>query len=186
MHQNAQTTHNGFSLLELVVVVLIIGIVGSLAFPRVDVAGMRVNSAHRQIGMTLLAAQRSAILRQHAVVVALDTTRGMLRVHEDRNNNGVIEAGEPVRFVEIEAGVSFGRGAAPAHAMGAGPIALAKRQGNLPAITFHRSGSAGEQGGFYITGQLRNPEHARAFEVQKATGRTVFYQYAGGAWRRSF
>jgi len=191
MHRNAPSQRNGFTLIELAIVIVMIGVIASIALPRIDVARFRVNSAFREIGMTLLAAQRAAVLRQHAVVVAIDSARGLLRVHEDRNNNGVIESGEPLRFVEFEEGVVFGRGSAPARPMGNGPIVLTKQQGVLPAITFHRSGSAGEAGGFYITSGRalhddRYADDARAFEIQKATGRTLFYQYSGGAWRRSF
>jgi len=193
MHQYAQSTGRraGFTLLELVVVMVLMGVVASIALPRIDVARFRVNSAFREIGMTLLAAQRAAVLKQHSVVVAIDSARGLLRVHEDRNNNGVIESGEPLRFVRFEEGVVFGRGPAPARPMGEGAIMLTKTQGTLPAITFHRSGSAGETGGFYITSgralhDARHAEDAKAFEIQKATGRTVFYQYAGGSWRRTF
>ena len=190
MHRNAPATPNGFTLIEVMVVLVLTGIVASIAMPRVDIARFRVNSAFRQIGMTLLAAQRTAILRQHAVVVAIDTAQSVLRVHEDRNNNGAIENGEPLRYVEFEEGVVFGRGAAPARPMGNGSIILTKSQSGLPAITFHRSGSAGEAGGFYITsgraGNIpRYAEDAKALEIQKATGRTLFYQYGAGAWKRS-
>lgn len=191
MHKNRQNCRSGFTLLELVVVMVIAGVVATIAVPRIDVGRVRASSAYRQVAMTLLAAQRSAVLKQHAVVLAFDTTRGLIRVHYDRNNSGVIDGGEEQTFVKLEEGVVFGRAGVPALPMGGSAITFSKRQDGLPALTFQRSGSATENGGFYLTSaragsSARHREDNRAFEVQRATGRASLYEYAGGSWRRSF
>lgn len=190
MHQIAPL-RSGFTLVELLVVMTIIGIVATFAMPRIDYTRIRMDSGFRQVAMRLLAAQRKAVLQQHAVIVALDSAGRQLRIHEDRNNNGVIDAGERIEYMLLEDGVVFGRGSAPAASIGSNAIMLKKKQGTLPAVTFHRSGSAGELGGFYLTSarggsSARFAEDARAFEIDRATGRTSLLQYAGGRWIRRF
>jgi type IV fimbrial biogenesis protein FimT len=182
---------SGITIVELVVVLVVVGVVLSIGMPRIDLTRARMDSGFRQLGIKLLAAQRLAIMRQHAVVVAFDTVRGRMRLHEDRNNDGAIQSTEPVTFVALEEGLVFGRGTASALAMGDGPITFVKRQDGMPAVTFTRSGSAGEFGGFYVTSGrgralARYASDARAFQVARATGRVFQFQYSGGTWRRKF
>jgi len=190
MHQIAPK-RSGFTLVELLVVLTMIGIVVTFALPRIDYTRMRVDSGYRQVGIKLLAAQRKAVLQQHAVVVAFDSVGGRLRLHDDRNNNGVIDSGEPIEYVMLEDGLVFGRGSTPAGPIGDAAITLNRKQGTLPAVTFHRSGSAGEFGGFYLTSgrsraSARYVEDTRAFDIDRATGRVSLLQYAGGRWIRRF
>ncbi|NIS32582.1 MAG: hypothetical protein GWO04_22640, partial [Actinobacteria bacterium] len=56
-----------------------------------------------------------------------------------------------VRTVELAEVVAFGRGSAPARPIGAAAVVLTRTQAGAPAITFHRDGSANEEGGFYLT-----------------------------------
>jgi prepilin-type N-terminal cleavage/methylation domain-containing protein len=180
----------GFTILELVVVMMLTSIVVGMALPQIDLMAMEMNAAGRQVSMTLLKAQRQAVLRQHAVVVALDTAARRLRVHEDNDNDGVIDNGELLNFVQLEGAVVFSRGSAPALAFGSAAISLAKTQDGMPAVTFHRSGSASEYGGFYITSRRDvgggiHTDHARAFEVNRATGRISLFQH-DGSWRSVF
>jgi prepilin-type N-terminal cleavage/methylation domain-containing protein len=181
----------GFTLLELVVVLVIMGIVATFAAPRIDLNRFRVNSAYQAVAMTLLSAQRIAIRKQHAIVVAIDTAGKRLRIHEDRDNDGVIDSGERIDFLQLEEAIVFGRGVAPARPMGNEPVSFVKQQGGLPAVTFTRSGSAGEMGGFYLT-SIRAarggnfPEDTRAYEVERATGRATVFRFTNGSWVRSF
>lgn len=195
MHKNAAMpcrTRPGFTLLELLIVMSIAAAVAMFALPSIDIASMRVNGSARQAGMTLLGAQRLAVLRQHNVVVALDSVNRRLRTHEDRNNDGLVTDGEMVNFTQLEEGVRFGRGSAPAvGTIGAAAITFVKKQDGMPAVTFTRGGSAGENGGFYITStrgsaSARYASDSRAFEVNRGTGRTVMHTYSSNGWRRSF
>jgi hypothetical protein len=152
---------------------------------------MEVTSAGRQASMTLLAAQRLAVLRQHAIVVAVDEAHNRLRVHEDGNSNGVIDTGENVKYLQLEDAAAFGRGAAPALPLGNDAVSFVKTQNGMPAITFHRSGSAGETGVLYITSRraLAGRDHAkdsRALDISRSTGRASYFTYDGTAWRRGF
>jgi Tfp pilus assembly protein FimT len=174
----------GVSLIELVLILVIMGILASIALPRLDLGRMTVDAAAGTMTMTMLGAQRIAIQEQHNVVVAFDTVAGTMRVHRDRNNDGVLDPGERTETVRLEDGVRYGRGTAPARAIGGRAVTFTRVQGALPALTFHRSGSASEIGGFYMTSVGRGD--TRAFEVERSTGRTIRYEYDGSSWQRWF
>lgn len=179
---------NGFTIIELLVVMMIATIVAGMTIPSIDFVNMEVSSAGRQVSMTLLRAQRLAVLRQHDVVVAFDTANRRLRIHADRDNDGVIDNNEVVEFVQLERAAVFGRGSAPAMGFGDNPVELVRTQDAMPAVTFHRSGTASENGGLYLT-SVRDaqagdrPNHARALQIERATGRVSYFQY-GTTWRR--
>lgn len=196
MHRNSATQlkrrRSGFTLLELLIVMSIGAIVVMIAIPNVNYAGLRVDSAGRQLDMALLGAQRLAVLRQYSVVVAFDTAGGLVRIHEDRNSNGLLDAGEITNFVKLEEGVTFARGSVPPlPGIGAPTVSFVKKQGTMPAVTFTREGAAGEAGGFYITSTRAAQSAAfnkesKAFEISRGTGRTLMYSYDGSGWKRSF
>lgn len=176
----------GFTLIEALVIVTVIGIVVGIAIPRVDVKRFRMNEAVREVASTLARAQYRAVLQQHDVVVWFDVAARRLRVHDDRNNDGDIQAGEPVTVVALPDGVVFGRGGAPALPMGLGPVTFRQRFGT-PYVTFQRNGSAGEAGGLYLTAAgSTEPADSRAVEVERATGRASWFLHDGTAWKRGF
>ena len=180
-----------FTLIELLIVVAILGIVVTFAAPRINFTRFRANSAVQALGTSILSAQRQAVTQQHDVIVLFDSASNRLRIHEDRNNNGAINAGEHVRFITLGEGIVFGRGPAPAMAFGTGGITFVKRISSVPALVFHRDGSASEVGGFYVTSvQARRSniraDDARAVSVERATGRASWFRYNGTAWVKLF
>lgn len=180
-----------FTLIELMMVVSILGLVVAFAAPRIDATRFRVNSAVQGLGTTILAAQRQAVTQQHDIIVLLDSASNRLRIHEDRDNDADIEAGEHVRFVSLGEGIVFGRGAAPAGTLGSRTIAITKRISGVPALVFHRDGSASEVGGFYVTsvqaqrGSVRATD-ARMISVERATGRASWSRYGPNGWVKLF
>jgi type II secretory pathway pseudopilin PulG len=137
--------------IELVIVMILIGLVVSIAAPRIDVTKYKVESAMQGLGTMLLAQERLAITKQHDIIVTFDLANNSMRIHEDRNNSGTVDVGERVRGMTLGESIVYGLGGAPPRPMGAGPITFAKRVGALPALVFHRDGSASEAAGFYIT-----------------------------------
>jgi hypothetical protein len=143
------------------------------------------------VGMTLLAAERQAITQQHDVILLFDVPNNLIRIHDDANNNGVIDAGERVRGVSLGDGIVFGRATATARPMGGGPVTFTKVLSGLPALVFHRDGSASEAGGFYLT-SIRaatsgvHLEDTRSIELERATGRASWYKYGNSVWTRAF
>jgi Tfp pilus assembly protein FimT len=173
----------------MMVVIAMISLLALLALPHFDYTRIRLNGAVSTARLALLASQREAVARQHDVAVMFDQPHRALRVLFDANNNGTQDGSEEVRVVALDDGVGFGRAVAPARSIGTGTITFTHQVNGLPALTFHRNGSASEAGGFYLT-SLRDlngagkPADDRAVEVQRATGRADSYWFDGSAWQR--
>lgn len=182
----------GFTLVEVMLTIIIIGIVAAIGLPRIDFEGAKVNSAMRTVALTFAHAQRTAVSLQMDVWVAVDTTEGSLRLHEDRNNDGVIQNTERVSHSSMDEGVRFGSSGAPALGFGGAYASFTRTQGGLPAIVFHRDGTANESGGLYLTtykafAQNLNSLPAAAYKtravaIDQATGRAYWWTYANGTW----
>jgi prepilin-type N-terminal cleavage/methylation domain-containing protein len=182
---------SGFTIIELLIVLVILGLVVTIAAPKIDTMKYRLESDMQGVGMTLLAAERQAITQQHDVILTFDVANGVIHIIDDANNNGVRDTGERERAVALGEGVVFGRAGAPARPMGPGPVTFIKTVGGFPALVFHRDGSGSEAGGFYLTSTRAvtsgaHVEDSRAIELERATGRGTWYRYGPPVWRRAF
>jgi prepilin-type N-terminal cleavage/methylation domain-containing protein len=174
----------GFTLVEMLVVLVMLGIVGRMAIPHIDFDRYRADAAGRMARVILQSAQRNAILRQSNVIVSFDASRGALVVLEDANNNGVVDGGE--RMV-VKALADGARLAAPpaalsgcgANAVNGGSLSLV---GSLPAISFLRDGAASSDLCVYLTAGNGAPENFRAIRLTQATGRAEYWKYSGSSW----
>jgi prepilin-type N-terminal cleavage/methylation domain-containing protein len=193
VHTLRKMRERGFTLVEMLIVVTMIGIMTGIALWRVDIARYQVNGDIQAIGTTLIASQREAIAKQHNVIVVFDTAQNRVRVIWDANNNGQYDDGEHQRMVFLGERVQFGLGTAPAMAIG--PLAVnftdTETSTGLPAVTFYRNGSASEAGGAYITSRrsIGDPKYVndnRAMRVERATGRAEWWHYDGTTWLRGF
>jgi prepilin-type N-terminal cleavage/methylation domain-containing protein len=185
--------HRGFTLVEMLIVITMIGIMTGIALWRVDIARYQVNGDIQSIGTTLIASQREAIAKQHNVIVVFDTAGNRVRVVWDANNNGTWDPDEHSRLVFLGERVRFGLGTAPALPMGTSSVNFTQTEGStgLPEVTFYRNGSASEAGGAYITStrSIGDPKYVndnRAMRVERATGRAEWWHYDGTTWVRGF
>lgn len=181
----------GVTLIELLTVVTIIGIIAAIALPRIDLTRYRVDAAMQATGTTMLAAQRLAVTRGHDVVVMFDAANSSLRIHEDADNDGTINGTERVRAITLGDQVTYGTGGAAAHPVGGGPITFGQAREGLPAVLFHRNGSASEFGGVYLTSRRAtlSPGHSndtRVLQIERSTGRTAWFRYTGATWIQGF
>lgn len=181
----------GFTIVEIVIVLVVIGLLAGFALPKIDIQRYRVETAMQGIGTTLLAAQRLAVTKQYDIVIMFDVANQSLRILEDADNDGVAGSTERVRGFPLGDEVVFGRASAPARPMGPGPIEFSKLVGGMPAVTFHRSGSASQEGGFYLTSKAAartggRESDSRALEVERATGRASWFRYNPPSWTRGF
>ena len=143
-HSERHAPEAGFTLIEILAVLALIGILVTLAGPRVDLAHYRLTGAMSDVGSRLFVAQRTALQTQHDVVVAIDADESRMRVHQDLNRNHRVDEGEPAVWEEIPEGIRFGRGAAGAMAGYTDDVSFDARQDGYPAVTFYRNGSASE------------------------------------------
>ncbi len=181
----------GFSTLELMLVICIMGMMGAIAFTRVDLAKMEANSAVQVLGTSMVAAQREAITKQHDLILTFDMAQRTVRMVWDRNSNGAIDVGERVRAIPLDGRISFGLGGAAPRTFGAAAINFDRNIGGRPALIFHRNGSASGIGGFYLTStramaSTGYSSDTRAVEIIRATGRTEWFRYTGTTWKRGF
>ena len=176
---------SGFSLVEVAVVVLIAGILGVLAYPRIDVGRYKADSVVTTVRSRLQEAQRAALVAQHDVIVSFDLTGNRIRLAWDANNNHDIESTERVTWTSLQGGNRFATPPAGIH----GPVNNAvsgsnvRMLGEMPTVTFHRDGSLSSELEVYMS-TVSSPIRWRAVTVVQATGRTDWFRKntTGSAW----
>ena len=123
-------------------------------------------------------------------MVDSDTVAASLRVVDDTNNNGQADPGEHQRAIPLDR-IVFGRGSAPAYLSWNATVSFTKKFGGLPALTFHRDGSASEAGALYLTTPraLSDPRYAgdtRVIVIDRATARVSWFRASPPSWQRGF
>lgn len=186
---NIRRSRDGFTLIELLLVLVVVGVMTALAMPSLGSGRTRAERGVQIVVSSLLQAQRMAVSSQRNTVVAFDADNGLIRIHQDLDNDGVIEPGERRLLVELGEGVVFGVGTASPRSGETGPVTFEGRQDGLPAVTFIRNGGMTEAGAIYLTtpeGEARGERagDARLVTVERATGRTSWYRYEDGQWVR--
>lgn len=181
---------SGFTIIELLMVMAIIAIISALALPKIDFSRYRIDAAVRGLASGLARAQRIAVTNQSNVNVLFDVSAKAFKIHEDENNDNVIQPTERVRQYPLGEGVEYGVGTAPTRTYSPAPITFTRQLGGLPEIIFRRDGSASENGAAYITSinatATGRTKDARSVELIQSTGRVEWYRYTGAAWQRKF
>lgn len=182
----SRTIPTGFTLLEVVVVLIMVGIIAAMAVPRINFERYRADAGVRTVRTVLQGAQRNAIMRQTNIVVGFDMATRQLHVVEDANNNCALDGGERHTSRPLDEGVKF---AVPASGYGGQPSA-AVTGANLcailgfPAISFLRDGAASSGLDVYVTSSRGAQPDFRLVRVTMATGRADTYRFDGSAWTR--
>jgi prepilin-type N-terminal cleavage/methylation domain-containing protein len=170
----------GFTMIELMVVVIISGVMLTLAIPRVDTTKIRADAIATIVRTTLQFAQRQAITRQHDMVVSFDTTGERIRTFWDADNSGTLTNTERVTWRGLDVGILFtdpavkGVSGAAIHLPVSG-AAIATMTG-YPTITFHRDGSVSTDAEIYIKVAAHGPPWYRAIRLTQSTGRVDWFR----------
>jgi prepilin-type N-terminal cleavage/methylation domain-containing protein len=171
---------SAFTLAEIMVVVVIAGMMITLAIPRIDTTKIKADAIATIVRTTLQYAARQAITRQHDMVVSFDTTGEKIRTFWDVNNDGTYENTERITMRGLDVGVLFTdpsvKGVSGTSIANPVSGAAIKSLNNWPTITFHRDGSASTDAEIYIKVAGHGPPWYRAVTVAQATGRIDWYR----------
>ena len=177
----------GFSLLELVVVLIMVSIIAGMAVPRLNYERYRADAAMRTVRTILQGAQRNAIMRQTDVVVAFDEPNKRLEIVEDTDNDCQYDNGERLSTRPLEDGAQFKIPGVPYGA----PVSTAVSGTSLctirglPAIQFLRDGAPSTDLDVYVTSSRAKPYDHRLIRVTQASGRADAFRFDGSTWRRT-
>jgi prepilin-type N-terminal cleavage/methylation domain-containing protein len=174
---------SGFSMIELVVVLVIMGVFAGLAIPKVNAGRSRADAAAQQVRSVFLTAQRTSLTRQYDVIVSFDTAKSAVRIGEDTDNNGKIIG------VEWKFWRSIGDGRFMVPPVRADNITVGtysivgtfKLVDGMPSIVFHRDGSASSDVEIYVGNTFKKqPTDWRLVTLVRSTGRSDLYRLSGG------
>jgi prepilin-type N-terminal cleavage/methylation domain-containing protein len=184
--ERQRQAEKGFSLFELLVVMVIISILAAITLPRVNLHQFRIDAGVRVVQSALQQGARFAVQRQHDVYVSFDIPGKRIVVVDDVNNSGTADGGERVQWHPLEDGVRF---AVPPSSIGGNAVAAVagtnlKTINGLPTIIYRRDGAASTDLQVYITSTRPDAGDFKALTVTRSTGHVDYYRYTAGSWVR--
>ena len=179
--------YTGFTLIETLVVIALIGVVMAIGLPRIDSNRYKADAGAVTIRSLLMQAQRDAIVRQHDLIVNIDTGKARLILGYYKNDDGSIQMTERVRIQALPEGDRYT--IPPAYLADAGMNSYGAFRGNaiktvsgLPSVIFRRDGSVSSALELYTSTKRAKNSDFRVVTVVQATGRTEFQRYVGSKW----
>ena len=171
------TRQAGFTLIEVVVTLILVGILGALAYPKIDVGRYKADAVVTTVRSTMQQAQRASLVGQHDIIVSFDVGGNRIRLAWDRNNNHVIDEGERVSWTSLSQGNRFATPTRGVHGDVDRPVmgSNLKSLDDYPTVTFHRDGSLSSELEIYMS-SFSTPVRWRAVTVVQATGRTDWFR----------
>jgi type II secretion system protein H len=175
---------SGFTLVELMVVIAILGIVGAIALPALINPENKARKAARELMGDMQLARMSAIKTNQDHAVVFDTATNSYSICSDPGADNVWSTiadnitGKTVTFTDYAAGINYGNGMATTNATaGGGPFPADFVSYNSNVLTFNPRGtcSAG-----YVYLFYGNATYAVG---TLSTGIVKIYRWSGGAWR---
>ena len=178
----------GFTFIEILMVLALIGIIAGFAVTRMSFWGYRMDANIRLMPNAIIGAQQTAITKNVAVQVMFDANNHRLRILQDYNNNGVMDATDTVRYRPLADGAEFQAppstidGVAAAYITGSGVV----ETGNplQRAIRIGPNGALSGDAVVYIGSPRHRDEDFRAMTIIGATARTGFWSNGAGGWRQ--
>lgn len=179
-------SRRGFTLLEILIVLVIVSTLLTLSVPRLDLPRHRADAAVQVLRSTLQLAQRSALTQQHDVLVSFDTSRQDMRIVLDLNNDAKFSpgSGERATFRALTDGAKFTRPPIGVNGPVTGSITggTVRLVDGMPTIVFHRDGAASGNTEIYFQGAGGTPREFRGIVLTQATGRSDWYRFDKSRW----
>lgn len=179
----------GFTIIELCVVLIMVGIIAGMAMPRLNYQRYRADAAARVTRSVLQTSQRAAIMRQTNMLIVFSVAGRRMFVIEDANNSYTYDPGERVRVRPLEEGAQF---VVPTAAVPGTPVPTSPVAGpsmttvwGMPAVAFLRDGASSTDVNIYVCSARCLPENQRALVLTQASGRTESWRHNGSTWRRT-
>ena len=178
---------SGFTMIETLLVLAIIGIVAAIGLPKLDVYKYRSDATAVMIRSLMMQAQREAVVGQHDLIVSIDTIKHRIILGFDKNNDGSIAEGERIRTQALPDQSKFVNPSNPLGTSGLnafGPIRaeMITTLSGFPSVIFRRDGSVNTTLELYTTSARNRPKDRRVTTVIQATGRTEYQRWNGTAW----
>jgi prepilin-type N-terminal cleavage/methylation domain-containing protein len=182
--ERAPQNRRGFTLLEILIVLVIMSTLLTLSVPRIDIARHRADGAAQIVRTALQLAQRNALTRQHDMLVSFDTVRQRIRIAYDANNDGILASSETITWRGLNDGARFASPPAGMVYKTGGPVRGGgiRTIGGMPTISFRRDGAASGDVELYFRGGPGRPKDFRVIAIVQATGRADWYRYNGTVW----
>jgi prepilin-type N-terminal cleavage/methylation domain-containing protein len=179
-------SRRAFTLIEIMMVVVLLGIVMGFAISRVNFTSYRMDANIRLLQNVLIGAQQTAITRNVEVQVMFDAANDRVRILQDTDGDDAVSASETVTYRALD-NASFMTptttvdGALAFYLTGAGVV----ETGNplQRAVRFAPNGTLTGDVVLYIGFSADRPDDMRAVAISGATARTTFWSHGSGAWR---
>ncbi|MBX3133838.1 MAG: prepilin-type N-terminal cleavage/methylation domain-containing protein [Gemmatimonadaceae bacterium] len=180
----------GFTLLEILMVMTLIGIVSGWMVARFTSARYRMDANVRLIQNVVIGAQQSAIARGIPVQLMFDASGESghrIRVLLDSDDDGQVSVNETVSYRPLEGALFLAPdstldAATPAYVTGPGLVT--GRPALQQAVRIGANGTLGGDVVIYIGTTVTRPQEMRAVVITGATARTAFWTRSSGSWTR--
>ncbi|HZS58553.1 MAG TPA: type II secretion system protein [Gemmatimonadaceae bacterium] len=188
----------GYTLLEIILVVVMIAIITATAMPKVDYQAWRQDAAARAVRGAMMQAQAYAVSSQHNVFVLPDMVHGnKLYVVYDYNDNLALDANEHWIAVPLQDGAIIKQppvalpGGAPANGLSV-PASTPPIQLTVPGSmttsqvgwVFRSDGAVSSAAQIYIGTSRGLAKDFRAVSLTQATGRCDWWKLVNNTWVR--
>lgn len=171
----------------MLVAIAIMAVISAIAIPRINTQQYKQDTGARVARTAMQIAGRLAVAKQFDVIVSFDLSRHMIRILEDRDNDGSADANERVQWKALEDGAIFETPTAGLSGAASSPVngSNLTTVDAMPSIIFRRNGAASSDLELYIGAGRGKVHDHRAVTVLQSTGRASWFRYAANGWKEA-